>query len=273
MPTPLKTFNDGHEIPQIGLGVFKMSEEEAYSSVLSAIEAGYRHIDTAAIYRNEAAVGRAIKDSGIAREDIFVTTKCWNSDQGRAESRAALGQSLELLGMDHVDLYLIHWPCAKNNRFVETWEAFIDYRSEGLTTSIGVSNFFSEQLDTIVDETGIVPVVNQIELHPTFQPHDLINHCSDLDVLIQSWGPLGQSQDLANPEIVRIAAEVGATPAQVIIAWHLHRGFVVLPKSVNPERIASNLAATELTLAPEHLAVIDGLDTGVRVGSNPADVN
>lgn len=272
MPTPLKTFNDGRTIPQLGLGVFKMSNDEAHAATLSALEAGYRHIDTAAAYRNEAAVGRAIKESGVPREEIFVTTKCWNSDQGRTESREALGRSLEALGLDAVDLYLIHWPSPKRNRYVETWEAFIDFRSEGLATSIGVSNFMTEHLDTIVDETGIIPVVNQIELHPTFQPNDLINHCSDLDVLVQSWGPLGQSKDLDHPEILRIAGEADATPAQVILAWHLHRGFVTIPKSTNPERIASNLAAVDVKLASEHLETIDGLDTGTRVGSDPMDV-
>lgn len=271
MPTPeLITLNDGHSIPQIGLGVFQMSNEEAHSSTLAALEAGYRHIDTAAGYRNEQGVGAAIRESGIPRDEVFVTTKLQNGSHARKDARAAIEQSLENLGMDRVDLYLIHWPQPSQGRFTEAWEALIDFRSEGLVTSIGVSNFLSEHLDTIVDETGIVPVLNQIELHPTFQPNDLINHSSDLDVVVESWSPLGAAQDLEHPEIVRIAESLAATPAQVIIAWHLHRGFVVIPKSKTPERIVSNFAALDVKLNSEQLELIDGLDTGVRIGGDPA---
>ena len=271
MPTPeLKTFNDGHTIPQIGLGVFQMTNDEAKAATLTALEAGYRHIDTAAIYRNEQGVGQAIAESGLSRDEVFVTTKLWNKAQGRENARVGISRSLEKLGLDHVDLFLIHWPCPKQNKYVESWEALIDFRSEGLATSIGVSNFLAEHLDAIVDETGIVPVINQIELHPTFQPNDLINHTSDLDVRIESWSPLGSAQDLTHPRIVEIAEQLDATPAQVIIAWHLHRGFVTIPKSKTPERIVSNFAAVDLKLTSEHLEAIDGLDTGVRIGGDPA---
>ncbi|TRY18304.1 aldo/keto reductase [Tessaracoccus rhinocerotis] len=271
MPNPeLITMNDGHSIPQIGLGVFQMSNDEAHASTLAALEAGYRHIDTAAGYRNEQGVGAAIRESGIPRDEVFVTTKLQNGSHARRDARAAIEQSLEALGMDHVDLYLIHWPQPSQGRYTEAWESLIDFRSEGLVTSIGVSNFLPDHLDTVVDETGIVPVLNQIELHPTFQPHDLINHCSDLDVVVESWSPLGAAQDLDHPEIVRIAESIGATPAQVIIAWHLHRGFVVIPKSRTPERIVSNFAALDVRLNSEQLELIDGLDTGVRIGGDPA---
>lgn len=273
MPSPeLITMNDGHKIPQLGLGVFKMTDDEAHASVLAALEAGYRHIDTAAIYRNEVGVGRAIAESGLPREEIFVTTKLWNKAQGRSTAREGMNRSLEKLGLDSVNLYLIHWPCPRQGKFVESWEAMIDFRSEGLATSIGVSNFLPEHLDLIIDETGINPAVDQIELHPTFQPRDLIAHCADLGVLIESWSPLGAAQDLGNAAIVRIAGEVGATPAQVIIAWHLARGFVVIPKSTHPERIASNFAALDVSLSASQLAEIDALDTGVRIGGDPAQV-
>lgn len=273
MPNPeLLTLNDGHEIPQIGLGTFGLTGDDARRTLLAAFEAGYRHIDTAAFYDNEAAIGKAIAESGLAREEIWVTTKVWNNEQGRDESRVSLERSLENLGLDHVDLFLIHWPCPAQDRYIETWEAFIDFRSEGLATSIGVSNFLAEHIDNIVDETGINPAVNQIELHPTFQPHDLINHCSDMGILVASWSPLGDSKDLGHPEIIRIAEETGATPAQVIIAWHLHRGFVTIPKTSKPERLQANLAALDVKLNSEHLETIDGLATGRRVGDDPADV-
>lgn len=268
----LITLNDGNHIPQLGLGVFQMTDDEAHAAGLAALEAGYRHIDTAAIYRNEVGVGRAVAESGLDRGDIFVTTKLWNKAQGRDSARAGLEKSLEKLGFDHVDLFLIHWPCPQQGKYVETWEAMIDFRSEGLATSIGVSNFLQENLDDIVDETGIVPVVNQIELHPTFQPNDLINHCHDLDVQVEAWSPLGAAQDLGNPEVIRIADDLGATPTQVIIAWHMARGFVAIPKSTHRDRIFSNLAALRLSLSPHQLEAIDNLNTGRRQGGDPAEV-
>lgn len=269
---PLKKLNDGTQIPQLGLGVFQLDDDEAHRSTLAAFEAGYRHVDTAAIYRNEVGVGRAIAESGLSRDEIFVTTKLWNKAQGRDNARVGISRSLEKLGLDHVNLYLIHWPCPAAGRYAETWEQFIDFRSEGLTRSIGVSNFLSEHLDTIVDETGITPVVNQIELHPTFQPNDLLNHCSDMGIVVETWSPLGQSADLEHPEILAIAEATGATPAQVIIRWHLNRGFVTIPKSANPERIRSNFEALDVVLNTEQMETIDGLETGNRIGSDPATV-
>ena len=267
---PLTTLNDGQSIPQLGLGVWQMTDDEATAAVSHALEAGYRHIDTAAIYRNELGVGRAIAASSLPRDEIFVTTKLWNKAQGRDSARPALEKSLEKLGLDHVDLYLIHWPCPARGTYVETWEQLIDFRSEGLVRSIGVCNFLPEHLDTIVDETGITPVVNQIELHPTFQPDDLINHCSDLRITVESWSPLGRAADLEHPVITRIAERLGVTPAQVIIRWHLDRGFVVIPKSKTPARIESNFAALGMTLSAEDRAAIDALNAGNRTGPDPA---
>lgn len=269
---PLKKLNDGIQIPQVGLGVFKMDDDEAHRATLAAFEAGYRHVDTAAIYGNEVGVGRAIAESGLARDEIFVTTKLWNKDQGRKTSRGAISTSLEKLGLDSVDLYLIHWPCPSAGLYVESWEQLIDFRSEGLARSIGVSNFLPEHLDTLLDETGITPAVNQIELHPTFQPDDLINHCSDLGIAIESWSPLGASADLDHAAIVSIADAAGATPAQVIIRWHLNRGFVTIPKSSKPERIVANFAALDVTLDSDQMEAIDGVSAGNRIGPDPASM-
>jgi len=267
---PLIELNDGNSIPQLGLGVWQLTDEEATAAVSDALETGYRHIDTAAIYRNETGVGRAIAASALPRDEIFVTTKLWNKAQGRDLARSGLERSLEKLGLDHVDLYLIHWPCPAQDKYVETWEQLIDFRSEGLARSIGVCNFLPGHLDAIVDETGITPAIDQIELHPTFQPDDLINHCSDLRITVESWSPLGRAADLEHPVITRIAERLGATPAQVIIRWHLDRGFVVIPKSKTPERIESNFAALEMKLSAEDRAAIDALDAGNRIGPDPA---
>ena len=269
---PLKQLNDGTQIPQLGLGVFQLDDDEAHRSALAAFEAGYRHVDTAAIYRNEVGVGRAIAESGLSRDEIFVTTKLWNKAHGRDNSRVGISRSLEKLGLDHVDLYLIHWPCPAAGLYVETWEQMIDFRSEGLASSIGVSNFLPEHLDAIVDETGITPAVNQIELHPTFQPNDLINHCSDMGVVVQSYSPLGSSADLTHPEIKAIADATGATPAQVIIRWHLNRGFVTIPKSANPDRVRANFQALDITLDTEQMETIDGLNVDNRISGDPATV-
>ena len=209
---PLIELNDGNSIPQLGLGVWQLTDEEATAAVSDALETGYRHIDTAAIYRNETGVGRAIAASALPRDEIFVTTKLWNKAQGRDLARSGLERSLEKLGLDHVDLYLIHWPCPAQDKYVETWEQLIDFRSEGLARSIGVCNFLPGHLDAIVDETGITPAIDQIELHPTFQPDDLINHCADLGVAVESWSPLGQAADLADPVITGIAGRLGAPP-------------------------------------------------------------
>ena len=271
--TPLIELNDGNPIPQLGLGVWQLTDEEATAAVSDALETGYRHIDTAAIYRNETGVGRAIAASALPRDEIFVTTKLWNKAQGRDLARSGLERSLEKLGLDHVDLYLIHWPCPAQDKYVETWEQLIDFRSEGLARSIGVCNFLPGHLDAIVDETGITPAIDQIERHPTFQPDDLINHCADLGVAVESWSPLGQAADLADPVITGIAERLRATPAQVVIRWHLDRGFIVIPRSKNPERIASNFGALDVQLSAEDRAAIDALNASNRLGPDPATFN
>ncbi|MDN6566996.1 MAG: aldo/keto reductase, partial [Actinomyces sp.] len=210
--------NDGHAIPRIGFGVFLVPEAPTRDAVSTALEAGYRHIDTAAIYHNEAAVGRALADSGLDRDDVFVTTKLWNSDQGRDSARPALEASLERLGLDHVDLYLIHWPTPRRDLYVQTWEALQELQQEGLTRSIGVSNFLPEHLHRIADLGGALPALNQVELHPTLQQRDIQEADTQLGILTQAWSPVGRGADLELPATDLIATRLGTSPAQVILA-------------------------------------------------------
>ena len=266
-------FTDESAIPQLGFGVWKVEDETAADVVRQAIEAGYRHIDTAAIYGNEAGVGRGIKESGLAREDLFLTTKVWNSDQGYDETFAALEASLEKLGTEYVDLYLIHWAKPAQQKYVETWKALIELQKQGKVRSIGVSNFPQAQLEEIIEATGVTPVIHQIELHPYFQQRPLREFGEKHGILTEAWSPLGQGGDLLqDPVITQIAADRGATPAQVVLAWHLAIGNVVIPKSVTAERIVANLEAAGVRLSSEEIARIDGLDRADgRIGPDPAE--
>ncbi|WP_029090026.1 aldo/keto reductase [Brevibacterium album] len=273
MTVPTLTLNDGKTIPQLGFGVFKVDPAETERIVTDALAAGYRHIDTAAIYGNEEGVGAALAKSGIPREELFVTTKLWNDRRGAEDARAALNESLSKLGLDHVDLYLIHWPTPANDRVIETWETFGKFREEGLTTSIGVSNFDHRFLPAIL-ETGIVPAVDQIELHPQFQQIATLPLLAEHDIRIEAWGPLGQGKvDYASTVIGEIAEAVGATWAQVVIAWHLAKGHIVFPKSNRAERMAENFAAKDVVLTAEQVAAIDALEKDERVSADPAEVN
>lgn len=271
MTIPTVTLNDGHTIPQLGLGVFRMDPAETERLVGEALAAGYRHVDTAAIYGNEEEVGRAIAASGIPRDEIFVTTKLWNRDQGADSARPAIETSLEKLGLDHVDLYLIHWPRPDLDRYVETWTAMKAFRDEGLATSIGVSNFTPTHLERLIEETGTVPAVDQVELHPTFAQTELRSFAARHGIAIESWGPLGQGKyDLFGAAPVAAAAAAHAvTPAQVVIRWHLQHGLIVFPKSSRPERLRENLDVFGFELTRDELAAIDGLDSGNRVGADP----
>lgn len=264
---PTVILNDGHTIPQFGLGVFLTAPDEVADAVRHALSVGYRHIDTAALYRNEAGVGEAIRASGVPREDVFVTTKLWN-DRHR-DAPAALAESLEKLGMDHVDLYLIHWPTPWTDTYLTAWESLIALRDQGLTRSIGVSNFHEAQLRRIIAETGVTPAVNQIELHPTLAQVDLVALNEALDIRTQSWSPLGRRADLDLPTITGIATAHGRTPAQVILRWHLQRGLIVFPKSITPARIEENVAIFDFTLDDAEMAAITALDTGNRIGPDP----
>jgi|tagenome__1003787_1003787.scaffolds.fasta_scaffold20740920_2 2,5-diketo-D-gluconate reductase A len=258
----------GVDIPQLGFGVFQVPPDETNEAVLRALQAGYRHIDTAAAYRNEAAVGQAIRESGVPREDVFVTTKCFNTNHGYDEATAALKRSLDRLEMSHVDLYLIHWPVPSEDRYVETWQAFIDAQKAGLTRAIGVSNFQPAHLRRVVDETGVTPSINQVELHPYLQQPGLRREHADLGIVTEAWSPLAQGKVLDDPVITGIAQAHGRTPGQVVIRWHLQLGNVVIPKSVTPERIAENFDV-DFSLTAEEMDAIDGLDRGERIGPDP----
>ncbi|HEV7438833.1 MAG TPA: aldo/keto reductase [Methylobacterium sp.] len=267
---PTLTLNDGRPMPQLGFGVYQLEEARTPDIVGRAIAAGYRSIDTAAIYGNEAGVGRAIREAEVARDDLFVTTKLWNDDQGLDGTRRAFDQSLDRLGLDRVDLYLIHWPCPEKGLFVETWKALIRFREEGRASSIGVSNFTPAHLQRIISETGIVPVVNQIELHPHFQQPALREAHARHGIVTESWSPLGQGKELADPVLSEIARAHGRTPAQVALRWHVQNGFVAIPKTATPARIAENVALFDFTLSPDEMARIAGLDRpDGRIGPDP----
>jgi 2,5-diketo-D-gluconate reductase A len=269
-PQSVLTLNDGRTMPQLGLGVWQSPRDVTAQAVRSALSVGYRSVDTAAIYRNEAEVGDGVRASGLGRDEVFVTTKLWNEDQGFDEALRALDASLRRLGTDYVDLYLIHWPAPHQDRYLDTWKALIRLREEGRARSIGVSNFAVEHLERIVRETGVTPAVNQIELHPRFQQADLRAAHQRLGVATESWSPLGQGALLTDPVVAKVAAKHGKTPAQAIIRWHLDLGLIVIPKSVTPARIAQNFEVFDFTLDAEDLAAIAALDDRHgRIGPNP----
>jgi 2,5-diketo-D-gluconate reductase A len=269
------TLNTGAEIPQLGIGVFKVDDDECERVVSDALELGYRHIDTAMIYRNEAAVGRAIVNSGIPRDELFVTTKIWNSDQGKDTAAAALETSLELLGLDSVDLYLIHWPAPLREKYVETWLALEELAAAGRTTAIGVSNFEPEHLENILEAGSVVPAINQVELHPAFQQRAVRRVGEPHGIITEAWGPLGQGKyDLAElPGLGDLATKHGKTIQQIVLRWHIQEGVVVFPKSVRKERMAENLDIFDFELDANDMNTMVAMDSGRRVGTHPDDGN
>ena len=262
--------SDSVSIPQLGFGVFQVDPATTQEVVENALEAGYRHIDTAKVYGNEEGVGQALAASGVDRDDVFVTTKLWNADQGRDATLAAFDASLERLGLDVLDLYLIHWPMPENGTFVETWSALEELRADGRVRAIGVSNFRAEDLATLASAGLSTPAINQVEAHPLLTQVSLREYHRAHGILTEAWSPLAQGEVLDLPEITGIAAAHDVTPAQVVIAWHLAIGNVVIPKSVTPDRIVSNLAAAEITLSDDEVATISGLDRGRRIGPDPS---
>ena len=271
MTVPTIRLNDGHDIPQLGFGVFRVDPEETERIVSDALEVGYRHIDTAAVYGNEAGVGRAIAKSGIPRDELFITTKLWNSDQGTKSAFEAIELSLEKLGLDRVDLYLIHWPRPDLDRYIDTWRALEQIKADGKVVSIGVSNFHVPHLERLLAETETVPAVDQLELHPAFAQRALRTFGASHGIAIEAWGPLGQGKYplFEMPPVANAAAAHGVSPAQVVVRWHLQNGIIVFPKSNSRERMAQNFDVFGFELSAEELAAIDGLDQGMRVGSDP----
>lgn len=270
MPNPMLTLNDGRQMPQFGFGVWQVPLEETAAAVETALKTGFRLIDTAAGYGNEAGVGRALKSAGIPRGEIFLTTKLANADQGHDEALRAFDRSFGLLDTDYVDLYLIHWPVPSRDRYVESWKALNRLREEGRVRSIGVSNFTPAHLQRLLDETGVVPVLNQIELHPRFQQAALRAFDDKHGIVTQSWSPLGRGRLDNNPVINAIAAKHGRTWAQIVLRWHLDSGLSAVTKSVTPARIAENFAVLEFTLDDEDMRALAALDAANgRVGGNP----
>jgi 2,5-diketo-D-gluconate reductase A len=266
---PTVALSDGVAIPQLGFGVFQVPPEDTQETVEEALANGYRHIDTAAAYRNEAGVGAALAAAGLPRDEVFVTTKLWNSEQGHDSTLAAFDKSLERLGLDHVDLYLIHWPMPSEDRYLDTWRAFERVQDEGRVRSIGVSNFRIEDLERLRDEAERLPTVNQIELHPRLQQAALRAWHAEHGIATEAWSPLAQGELLDDATIETVAAHHEKTPAQTILRWHLQLGNIVIPKSVTPERIRENIDLFDFELSDDDMAAIARLDAGDRTGPNP----
>lgn len=271
MPSPLSaTLSNGVPMPLLGFGVWQVLPESATTErVLDAVEAGYRLVDTASVYGNEWGVGQALRK--VDRDDVFVTSKVWNRDQGRDATLTAFDATMDRLGLEILDLYLVHWPVPSRGLYVETWHALEELLAQGRVRAIGVSNFHAVHLDRLAAESDTVPMVNQIECHPYLQQRDLVRENESRGIVTQAWSPLGQGQVLGDPVIVGIAAELGRTPAQVVLAWLLGRGIAVLPRSSTPSRIVENFRVQDVELRPEQVTAIDAVHRGVRTGPHPDD--
>lgn len=271
---PLLTFNDQAKAPQLGFGVFQIDNDTASKAVSTALDVGYRSIDTAAFYKNEEGVGEGMRRSGVPRDEVFLTTKLWNGDHGFDAALKAFDASLKKLGTDYLDLYLIHWPLPKKDRYVETWKALIQLQSEGRVKSIGVSNFQPDHLQRLLNETGVVPVVNQIELHPDFTQRELAAFNSRHHIVTEAWSPLGRGGDLLKQKkLLELGARHDKSAAQVILRWHIQRGHMVIPKSEHAERIRENFTIFDFNLGEDELQAIDALDAGNRLGPHPDELN
>jgi diketogulonate reductase-like aldo/keto reductase len=266
---PRIELNDGASIPQLGFGVYLVPAEDAARVVGEALEIGYRSVDTAWGYFNEEGVGRAIRDSGLARDEIHVTTKVWNSYQGRRKTLESFEISMENLGLDRLDLLLVHWPAPANDLYVETWETFVELRESGRVTSIGVSNFEPEHLGRIIEATGVVPALNQVELHPYLQQRTVRDFHDLHGIATEAWGPIARGRVVDDPVLQRIGDAHGKSPVQVTLRWELQHGIVTIPKSEHRDRIAANFEVFDFELSPEEMAAIDGLDRGERTGPDP----
>jgi diketogulonate reductase-like aldo/keto reductase len=270
---PTVTLNNGVEIPQLGFGVFQVPDTETTAAVTAALDAGYRSIDTAAIYGNEAGVGQALAQSGIPREELFVTTKLWNTDQGYDSTLRAFDASLAKLGLDHADLYLIHWPTPDRDLYRDSWKAIEKLVADGRIRAAGVSNFQPAHLHRLLEDSSLVPAVNQIELHPGLQQQELRALHAELGIATEAWSPLAQGAMLAEPALTAIAERHGKSPAQVVLRWHLQLGNVVIPKSVTPARIRQNIDVLDFVLTGDEMDAIAALDRGLRTGPDPDTLN
>ncbi|GAA2634474.1 aldo/keto reductase [Streptomyces axinellae] len=271
---PAVTLNTGAAMPQLGFGVFKVPDGEAQAIVSTALEAGYRSVDTAALYQNETGTGRALHESGIPRGELFVTTKLWNTEHGHDTALRAFDASLARLGLDYVDLYLIHWPLPRRDKYVETWKALEEIHADGRAKAIGVSNFEPEHVRRLLDASGVVPAVNQIELHPRLQQSALRAFDAEHGIATEAWSPLGRGNGvLDDPVVLRAAEKHGRSPAQVVLRWHLQLGNVVIPKSATPSRIKENIEVFDFELDGEDVRALQGLETGERVGPDPNTEN
>lgn len=275
MNIPSVTLNNGVKMPQIGLGVWQVEEgDEVKAAVSAALEAGYPAIDTAAAYGNEKGVGEALQASGLAREDIFITSKLWNADQGYDSTLRALDKSLELLGLEYLDLYLIHWPMPAQGKFVATWKAFEELYEQGRVKAIGVSNFREADLEKLQEQAKVVPAVNQIELHPRLSQQALRDYCHKHDIYVESWSPIMHGGTVLDDEVIKgIAGMHDKTPAQVVLRWHIQHDLIVIPKSVTPERIKENIDIFDFELSDDEMGAIDGLNSDERTGPDPAEMN
>ncbi|WP_404405661.1 aldo/keto reductase [Jeotgalibacillus malaysiensis] len=269
------TLNNGLKMPQIGLGVWQVEDHQTgVDAVKKAIETGYRSIDTAMIYKNEEAVGQGIRESGVPREELFITTKVWNADQGYDSTLQALEASLEKLGLDYVDLYLIHWPMPEKDQYIETYKALEKLYEDGKVKAIGVCNFEIEHLQRLLDECTVKPVLNQVECHPYLAQLELKEFCAKHDIFLEAWSPLMQGGEVLEDDIIRnIAEKYGKEPAQVVIRWHLQSGSIVIPKSVTPSRIESNFDVFDFALTADELKSINDLDRGERKGPHPNEMH
>ncbi len=268
-PAPSLSLDDGETIPQLGFGLYKVPAADATALCRAAIEIGYRHLDTAAFYANEAEVGLAVREAPVPREELFVTSKVWKDDNGYDRTLRAFDESMRRLGLDRLDLYLIHWPVPSTDRYVETWRALVRLREEGRVSSIGVANFHAHHIERIVGETGVTPVVNQVELHPWLPQADLREFHASRGIRTEAWSPLARGRILATPLLDDLAAKHGRTPAQIVLRWHLELGNIVIPKASSPERLRENLDVFDFALDADDLAAIASLETGERTGRDP----
>lgn len=270
---PLITLNDGHRIPQLGFGVFKIDPDDTAEATLRALKVGYRHIDTAEMYGNERGVGQAVRDSGLARDEVYVTSKLNNGHHARDDAMRAFDQTMDDLGLDYLDLFLIHWPLPGVGDYVETWNALREMRDSGRVRSIGVSNFHPAHLRRIIDETGEVPAVNQVEVHPYLTQQEVRAANAEHGIATEAWSPIARGRVLDDPVVVDIADRLGRTPSQVTLRWHVQRGDIVFPKSVTPSRVEENFRLFDFELSDFDVESITALDRGERTGPNPDEFN